>query len=79
MSEIAWQELEQKIEQAARRLRDLGEENAALREKVDGLEAQLAGQVSEAAARWQKERTEVGRRVDSLVERLEGLLAQTRG
>jgi len=77
MSDIAWQELEEKIDLAARRLRDLAEENESLKEQVTALEQQLSGQTAESAGRWQREREEVGRRVDALVARLESLLGSS--
>lgn len=72
---VAWQELEATIERAATRLRELQEENAALRRRTVELESALAAPGGEAEARWQDERNEVARRVDGLVERLESILA----
>lgn len=72
---VAWQDLEATIERAATRLRELQEENAALRRRVVELEGSLAAQGSDVEERWQGERLEVARRVDGLVERLEAVLA----
>ena len=75
--DIAWlQALEEKVHAAALRIRDLREENAALRGRVEDLEAQLAAPVptsDPAAERWAEEREEIRGRVARLVEHLEGL------
>lgn len=73
--DMAWlQALEEKVHAAAGRLRELQEENAGLRRKIEELEARLAAPASGEAARWVEEREEIRGRVERLVERLEGLL-----
>lgn len=73
--DMAWlQALEEKVHTAAGRLRELREENAGLRRKIEELEARLAAPASDEAARWAGEREEIRGRVERLVERLEGLL-----
>ena len=70
----AWQELEATVERTASRLRELKDENAALRRRAAELEARLAAEGDETQERWREEREEVARRVDGLVERLESIL-----
>jgi chromosome segregation ATPase len=73
--DMAWlQALEEKVHAAAGRLRELREENASLRRKLEELEERLAAPASGEAARWAEEREEIRGRVELLVERLEGLL-----
>ena len=73
--DMAWlQALEEKVHAAAGRLRELREENASLRQRIEELEERLAAPASDEAARWTEEREEIRGRVERLVERLEGLL-----
>lgn len=81
---IGLDELEQRIHAAARRLRELAEENERLAARVAELEAP-AGQAPPAAeepadesgaAAWRRERAEVRRRVDKLARRLADLLGE---
>lgn len=74
-SEMTWlQTLEDKVHAAAGRIRDLREENASLRQRVEELEERLAAPpVAGAADRWVEERAEIRGRVERLVEHLEGL------
>ena len=73
--DMAWlQALEEKVHAAAGRLRELREENASLRRKIEELEERLAAPASGEAARWAGEREEIRGRVERLVERLEELL-----
>lgn len=75
VQDIAWlQALEEKVHAAAGRIRELKEENAGLRRKVEELEAQLATPTSDEAAGWTEEREEIRGRVARLIEHLEGLL-----
>lgn len=79
--------LEERVRQAAERLRELGAENDRLRAEVTRLEAELeaataarAGRSPDAAVAaeaeaWREERAEVRRRVEGLVERLGDLLS----
>jgi len=75
-TEIGWlQALEDKVHAAAGSIRDLREENATLRRRVEELEERLAAPpVAGAADRWIEEREEIRGRVERLVEHLEGLL-----
>lgn len=75
--EIAWLDsLESRVREAAERLQDLRQENAALRNRIEDLETRLAAAESgngEAAAHWETEREEIRRRVEGLTRRLEEL------
>lgn len=65
--DIEWLDsLETRVRDAAERLRDLKEENAALKERIRELEG-------EATGRWAEEREEIRRRVEALTQRLEEL------
>jgi chromosome segregation ATPase len=65
--DIAWLDsLETRVRDAAERLRELKEENAALKARVRELEEQAAGS-------WVEEREEIRRRVEALTRRLEEL------
>lgn len=79
MSQPWLRDLEEKVQEAAGRLRELKEENSELREenrllseRTTELEAQLEGG-SEAGA-WQEERDEIRERVGRLVDSLSQLL-----
>ena len=89
--DTGWLEaLEERVRQAAERLRALGDENLGLRERIAELEGELAAARAAAAGdalagpaalpqdpgaeRWQRERAEVRRRVEKLAERLGELL-----
>ena len=81
-TKIEWlAELETKVHEAAERLTALREENRALTEKVEELEAKLtvataatADGSGEESTLWQEEREEIRRRVGALTEVLEGLV-----
>lgn len=77
-TETAWlQVLEAKVHAAAGRIRELRDENAMLRRRIQELEGQLATvPSSEEANRWVEERQEIRGRVARLVEHLEGLMAE---
>lgn len=65
--DIEWLDsLETRVRGAAERLRDLKEENAALKARVRELEEQTTGS-------WAEEREEIRRRVEALTRRLEEL------
>jgi chromosome segregation ATPase len=77
-TDTAWlQALEEKVHAAAGRIRQLREENATLRQRIEELEERLdqlaAVPVSGEAARWSQEREEIRGRVERLVEHLAGL------
>lgn len=73
--DMAWlQALEEKVHTAAARLRELREENAGLRRKIEELEERLAARTADAADGWAGEREEIRGRVERLVEHLEELL-----
>lgn len=79
MSQPWLRDLEEKVQEAAGRLRELKEENAELREenrllseRTTELEAQLQGSGDDGA--WQEERDEIRERVGRLVESLSQLL-----
>ncbi|HKV09968.1 MAG TPA: cell division protein ZapB [Thermoanaerobaculia bacterium] len=66
--DIAWLEtLETRVRDAAERLRELKEENAALKERIRELESDTGG------GGWEEEREEIRRRVEALTRRLEEL------
>ncbi|MCL4837354.1 MAG: hypothetical protein KJ058_05255 [Thermoanaerobaculia bacterium] len=80
MNGIGWEGLELMVERAVARLAELRKENAELRERLLALEELLAaGEGAGDDGRWRRERQEIGRRVDSLVARLEELLEETEG
>ena len=74
-TDTSWlQALEEKVHAAAGRIRELRDENATLRRRVEELEDQLAGvPASDEAVRWAEEREEIRGRVERLVEQLEKL------
>lgn len=72
-------QLEEKVQAAASRLRELAAENERLAARVAELEAAAPGAAAEpaeapAAAEWRRERDEVRRRVEKLARRLAELL-----
>lgn len=78
-TDTAWlQALEEKVHAAAGRIRELREENANLRRRIQEMEEQLAvvPSSSEDANRWVEERQEIRGRVARLVEHLEELMAE---
>ena len=80
MNGIGWEGLELMVERAVARLAELRKENAELRERLAELEERLAaGEAPGGEGRWRRDRQELGRRVDSLVARLEEILEETRG
>ena len=77
--DIAWlQALEEKVHAAAGRIRELREENATLRRRIEELEERLVEAPASAGAddRWAEEREEIRGRVERLVEHLDGLLEE---
>ena len=65
--DIEWLDiLETRVRDAAERLRELKEENAALKERIRELEGDAGGG-------WEEEREEIRRRVEALTRRLEEL------
>jgi len=76
--------LERTVHEATETIGALRRQNEDLTERIDSLEEELAQARSEegnggggddsAAAAWQDERQEIRRRVESLTEKLEGLL-----
>ena len=73
---IPWlKDLEERVQETAGRLRELKDENAALKERVAELEAELAAApgAGEKAA-WTEEKDEIKGRVEQLAEHLEELL-----
>jgi predicted RNase H-like nuclease (RuvC/YqgF family) len=78
MNGIGWEGLELMVERAVARLSELRKENAELRERLLALEERLAaGEGPGDEGRWRRERQEIGRRIDSLVARLEELVEET--
>ncbi len=80
--DIAWlQALEEKVHAAAGRIRELRDENATLRRRVEELEERLAETPAsdDAVARWTEEREEIRGRVTRLVEHLDGLMDEGAG
>lgn len=88
--DIEWLEsLEEQVKEAARRLAELRSENDTLKSRLTEREAggddsmarrvrELENQITEARAtldRYEKERGEVRRRVESLTRKLEGLVS----
>ena len=75
-ADTTWlQALEEKVHAAAGLIRELRQENATLRRRVEELEERLASApASDEGARWTEEREEIRGRVARLVEHLEGLL-----
>jgi uncharacterized coiled-coil DUF342 family protein len=69
-------DLEEKVQEAAKRLRELRTENAELRTTVSELEGRLIGaeEAKQAVASWESERDEVQQRVNTLVSHLDELL-----
>jgi len=76
---IGWESLELMVERAVARLAELRKENGELREQLALLEERLAAGAGPGdEERWHRERREIGRRVDSLVARLEEIVEETR-
>lgn len=76
--------LESRVRDAAERLEELGAENARLRKEIEKLERDRAATMKGAKGgdsaekiekAWAKERDEVHKRVEAIVEKLSGLLA----
>ena len=84
MSKAWLQDLEEKVQEAASRLREqkaanqeLEERCARLEEKVEELEGRLAeNETGDDGAEWQEERQEIRERVEKLVDHLTDLLAE---
>ncbi len=78
-STVPWlRELEEKVQETGKRISGLREQNGQLQEQVDELEIRLAdAPAPEEKAAWQGERDEIRQRVESLVEHLSGMLAET--
>lgn len=77
-TDTAWlQALEERVHAAAGRIRELRDENAALRRRLQEMEERLATvPSSEDANRWIEERQEIRGRVARLVEHLEELMVE---
>jgi predicted nuclease with TOPRIM domain len=77
-TDTAWlQALEERVHAAAGRIRELRDENAALRGRLQEMEERLATvPSSEEASRWVEERQEIRGRVTRLVEHLEELMVE---
>ena len=83
MSQDWLKDLEEKIELATGRLRELREENerletrcTELESRVEDLEAQLAESGGGDDAEWREEREDIRQRVEKLVDHLGELLAE---
>ncbi len=84
MSKAWLQDLEEKVQEAATRLRDqkavsqeLEQQNLKLQERVEELEAQLADSGDgDPSSEWQEERQEIRERVEKLVDHLSDLLSE---
>ena len=72
----AWlRDLEERVREASEQLRKLRSENQKLRRKLGKLEERLAAAPGDdEKAAWTGERDEIRRRVEKLVEHLDGLL-----
>jgi hypothetical protein len=74
--------LESRVREAAERLEELAAENASLRKEIEKLErdrsARDSAKPDKAAEKlekaWAKEREEIRQRLETLIERLSGLL-----
>jgi len=77
------QVLESRVREAAERLEDLAAENARLRKEIEKLErdrdARPDKSVEKLEKAWGKERDEIRKRTEALVERLSALLADDPG
>jgi len=67
--------LEERVRAAMDRIEALAGENEELRHRVSELEAELAAARSSSAPGWKKERAEIKKRVEGLVDRLSSLLS----
>lgn len=77
MSKAWLKDLEEKVQEATARLRELREENDGLRQQVEELEAQLADRPEgEGGEGWGEEREEIRGRVERLVDHLSELLEE---
>ena len=84
MSDDWLDHLERTVHEATETIGTLRRQNQDLAERIDSLEEELAqaragdggeaGGDENAAAAWREERQEIRRRVESLTEKLEGLL-----
>lgn len=82
MSQSWLKDLEEKVHAASKALRELREENAELKARVEELEAQLADAGAEGdseadrkeAEAWKEERDEIRGRVETLADQLAELL-----
>ena len=72
----AWlRDLEERVQEASKRLRKLAAENGKLKKRVSELEKRLkAAPSDEEKSAWAGERDEIRQRVEKLVEHLDGLL-----
>ena len=70
--------LEERVRAASERLRELRDENAALRQRIGELEMQLddASSGDGAGGRWLEERQEIRGRVERLVQHLEEIVGE---
>jgi len=67
--------LEERVRETMDRMETLAGENEELQRRVSELEAELASARSTGAPGWKKERAEIKKRVEGLVEKLSSLLA----
>lgn len=75
MSEAFLDQLEQRVQAAAERIRALKAENDRLVERVGKLQGELELAQDDSAARaWAEEREDIRQRVEKLAATLEGLL-----
>lgn len=70
--------LESRVREAAERLEELAAENASLKKEIEKLEREKSAKPDKAAEKlekaWAKEREEIRHRLETLIERLTGLL-----
>jgi FtsZ-binding cell division protein ZapB len=71
--------LETRVAEAVGQLESLRGENEELRRQVSELQAELERGHAQSAAAWRREREEVKKRVERLVDRLAGLAAAPAG
>lgn len=73
--------LEARVREAAEKLEELAAENAALRKEIEKLERDKGAKPDKSIEKlekaWAKERDEIRKRTEALVERLSTLLAET--
>ena len=74
------QVLESRVREAAERLEELAAENATLKKEIEKLERERAARPDKSVEKlekaWSKERDEIRKRTEALVERLTTLLVE---